>query len=606
MSDDETPSGSLVVTVTAAPPGLAISNLTNSSGVISATVAAACNAAIGTQNVTLQVTDGDGLPATGTLIVNVTANTPPEMGNYLSPVSLMPGAGTTVIPDSPPTDNGSIISLTASASGFTGGLGGNLATGAITISNAGPVGSFTVTVTAMDNCGAATTRSFQLTVQGSADLAITKNGTPGPVSAGDRLTWQITVTNLGPVTASGITMTDTLPAGTSFQNCAATGGGVCGGTGSNRTVTFPTLNINATVTVTLTAIVTASAHSVLRNTATVSSAVSDPDLSNNSATATTPLKGSDCTPPDCPEAGPGTVAPPTSSASSQKPGSALIYNLYTSSASNPGAENTRINLTNTDPGRTVFVHLFFVEGGTCSAANTYLCLTPNQTVALLASDVDPGVTGYLVVVAVDKTTGCPVQFNALIGDAYVRFSSGQAANLNAESFAAVSATPAACDGASATATLAFDGAHYNPAPRVLVVDAIASLAEGNATMLIINRLGGDLSASAASVGSLFGLLFDDLEQSHSFTVSAGSCQFKSLLSASFPRTTPRIGTVIPAGHSGWMKLWATGDAGLLGAALNFNPNAHNTASAWQQGRNLHALTHTTAPRLTIPISPPTC
>ena len=43
---------------------------------------------------------------------------------------------------------------------------------------------------------------------------------------------------------------------------------------------------------------------------------------------------------------------------------------------------------------------------------------------------------YIVAVASNLVTGCPVDFNYLIGDAYVKLSSGHAANLAAEGFAA--------------------------------------------------------------------------------------------------------------------------------------------------------------------------
>jgi hypothetical protein len=74
------------------------------------------------------------------------------------------GAGTTVTPDSPPADNGSINSLTATAPGFTDTATVNPLTGVVSISNAGPAGSFLLSVTATDNCGAQTTRTFTLTV----------------------------------------------------------------------------------------------------------------------------------------------------------------------------------------------------------------------------------------------------------------------------------------------------------------------------------------------------------------------------------------------------------------------------------------------------------
>ncbi len=72
----------------------------------------------------------------------------------------------TVTPDAMPTDNGSITNLTASAPGFTGAFSVNPSTGVVTISNAAPAGSYTVTVTATDNCNTTSTKTFNLIVNG--------------------------------------------------------------------------------------------------------------------------------------------------------------------------------------------------------------------------------------------------------------------------------------------------------------------------------------------------------------------------------------------------------------------------------------------------------
>ena len=61
-----------------------------------------------------------------------------------------------------------------------------------------------------------------------------------------------------------------------------------------------------------------------------------------------------------------------------------------------------------------------------------------------------------------------------------------------------------------------------------------------------------------------------------------------------------------AGRSGWAKFYSLADIGLLGAQLNFNPNAGTAANAFNQGHNLHKLTLTTAATLTIPVFPPNC
>ena len=105
-------------------------------------------------------------------------------------------------------------------------------------------------------------------------------------------------------------------------------------------------------------------------------------------------------------------------------------------------------------------------------ADSYLCLTANQTASFLASDLDPGTTGYLVAVAVDCVLGCPINFNCLIGDEYIKMASGHVANLGAESIASQSKTPVVCDANSTTATINFDGMKYNRIPRVLALDSV--------------------------------------------------------------------------------------------------------------------------------------
>jgi hypothetical protein len=199
-----------------------------------------------------------------------------------------------------------------------------------------------------------------------------------------------------------------------------------------------------------------------------------------------------------------------------------------------------------------------------------------------------------------------VNFNYLIGDEFVKLGSGHAANLAAESISALAGGLPFCNASSQTAVLAFDGVSYNLTPRVLAVDNIADRATGNDTLLVVNRVGGSLLTGAGSVGPVFGLLYNDSEQSHSFSFSTGNCQLVQSLSNSFPRTSPPFETVIPSGHSGWMKFWGSADIGIFGAAINFNPNALSSAGAFSQGHNLHKLRLTTAASVTIPVIPPSC
>src|ERR1051325_12141435 len=62
-------------------------------------------------------------------------------------------------------------------------------------------------------------------VQQSADLGVTKSG-PANVNVGNTITWTINLTNGGPSDASNVTLTDTLPANTTFVSENQTSGPV--------------------------------------------------------------------------------------------------------------------------------------------------------------------------------------------------------------------------------------------------------------------------------------------------------------------------------------------------------------------------------------------
>ncbi|MBL8205912.1 MAG: hypothetical protein JNM09_16880 [Blastocatellia bacterium] len=207
VSDAETAVGNLTVTATSVPSGITVSNIANTNGNITATIAAACNAATGDNTVQLTVSDG-ALTSTANFTVTVTANTAPALSTYPT-TTVGTGQSVNITPLAAPSDNGSVTSLTASAPSFTGSFSGNASTGVIGVTNAGPNGTYTVTVTATDNCGATATTTFQLTVSATAgleaDVAPRPNGN-GSVSIVD---W----TQVGRFVAG----LDTAANGTEFQ-----------------------------------------------------------------------------------------------------------------------------------------------------------------------------------------------------------------------------------------------------------------------------------------------------------------------------------------------------------------------------------------------------
>ncbi len=295
---------------------------------------------------------------------------------------------------------------------------------------------------------------------------------------------------------------------------------------------------------------------------------------------------------------PGQTPPPIAAT----PGSLLVFNLFTSLASNRIRQDSRINLTNTHETSAVTIRLLFIDANDGAITNSFVRLSPLQTTSLMASDIDPGVAGYVLAMACDPMTGCPISFNHLLGDEYVKLASGHSANLKAESFS-LSPTASPCLNAS-TAELRFDGFDYSRAPRVLALSNLASRADGNDTLLVVNRLSGNWRTGVPPLNGLAGALFDDAEQSIAVSLIADRSQFSALLTDQTLRTTPRFSDFIKASRSGWLKLWASDETALLGAVINFNPQTRASANAFNQGHNLHHLTSVSS-QLTLPVLPPT-
>jgi uncharacterized repeat protein (TIGR01451 family) len=433
-----------------------------------------------------------------------------------------------------------------------------------------------------DNASTALT-TVQASAPTEADLVIAKTG-PSNVTSGSLFSYTVEVTNTGPAPADGAVVTDNLSdLLTNVQvRCTADQGAVCGtagiGSGNQMTATIARLPVEGRVTYTITA--NAPSIGFFSNSAVITPppGVNDPDPIDNLGG---PVMTSTLTLPRTP--------------GNQETGSILIYSVYTSTAW-PSREDTRITLTNTHQLQSINVHLFFVDGATGKVADNYVNLTAQQTISFLASGVDPGVTGYLIAVPVDEH-GCPVNFNYLIGNAYVHFESGHRASLSAWAIQALGG-PIICDPGATTARLYFDGVSYSNLPRILGVNSLASRADGNQTMLVVNRISGDLTTGLDPIESLTGFLFDDVERASRFAIQSTSSQFRSMVGNNAPRTVPRYDAVIPAGRTGWMKLSSGLDAGVIGAIINQSPNGFNG------GHNLHILSTTDTAFITIPVYRP--
>jgi uncharacterized repeat protein (TIGR01451 family) len=192
----------------------------------------------------------------------------------------------------------SVVSQTVSCTDSTV-LAANSSYPSITINaNVAQTAPSTVTNTAVVSGGgevnlANDTATDVASVVSTADLSVTNTAAPNPVAAGSNITYTQVVTDNGPSAADNATLVEAVPANTTFVSIAAPAGWTCntpavGGTGN---VMCTTLSMAGSTAANFSMVVKVNAGTangtVITGTATVSSSVSDPNSTNNTATAST-------------------------------------------------------------------------------------------------------------------------------------------------------------------------------------------------------------------------------------------------------------------------------------------------------------------------------
>jgi uncharacterized repeat protein (TIGR01451 family) len=127
---------------------------------------------------------------------------------------------------------------------------------------------------------------------GSTDLKITKTDSPDPVHVGATLTYSIGIENLGPLNATGVTVTDTLPKGVDLAS-AKPSAGQCAQNGRKVSCKLGQVgvgvNYGAPPTVSVTVI--PRQPGTITNSASVKGEQKDPVPANNAASVTTRVLG---------------------------------------------------------------------------------------------------------------------------------------------------------------------------------------------------------------------------------------------------------------------------------------------------------------------------
>ena len=208
-----------------------------------------------------------------------------------------------------------------------------------------------------------------------ADLALTKTVSDPTPNVGDQVTFTVTLTNNGPDTATGVQVTDLLPAGLTFVSSTASQGSYDSVTGI---WTVGTVAVATPQTLTLTATVVSPV--ALTNTATISDADQfDANLANNTASATPAAEQADL-------ALTKTVSDPTPNVGDQV--------TFTVTLTNNGPDAaTAVQVTDLLPAGLTFVSATPSQGTYTAATGVWIVGTVTtalpQTLTLTATVVSP-------------------------------------------------------------------------------------------------------------------------------------------------------------------------------------------------------------------------
>ncbi|MFT3852678.1 MAG: hypothetical protein QM733_08080 [Ilumatobacteraceae bacterium] len=166
------------------------------------------------------------------------------------------------------------------------------------------VNSVRVSSSTSDDVAGNDTASATTTITRSADIVATKTGPAGTTNAGAQITYMIAATNDGPSTATTVRLTDVVPAGTNWISVTPTAGSASGSTcaleggteidgswvGGTVACTVASLDPGAKIeAVVVLRVGSGFGDSSLTNVASATSAVTDPNTANNSATVSSPI-----------------------------------------------------------------------------------------------------------------------------------------------------------------------------------------------------------------------------------------------------------------------------------------------------------------------------
>jgi uncharacterized repeat protein (TIGR01451 family) len=296
---------------------------------------------------TITVTNEGPDAATGVSLVD---NIPPET-TYVS--SSVP-AGWSCTPPAVPGDS-------FNCSNPSLAVGSEVLTLTVNVTAGTPTGTvlFNSVVVSANNASDPASATAKNVVGGVANYSITKTDSPDPVDPGADLTYTITATNAGPSSVTDATVSDLLPAETTFVSLVEPAGWTCstpavGATGPVSCFN-PSFAVGSAVFPLVVQVGAAvPGGTVITNTATISSPKPDSGPGDTSSTATTTVQG--------PEADYSITK--TDSPDPVDPGADLTYTITATNAGPDPAADAAVS--DPLPAGSTFVSLAQPAGWTCS------------------------------------------------------------------------------------------------------------------------------------------------------------------------------------------------------------------------------------------------
>jgi uncharacterized repeat protein (TIGR01451 family) len=348
-----------------------------SGGTISWTITASNNG----PDTSAPTTFNDPLPA-GTTFVSIVQNTGPTF------VCSNPGVG----------NNGAVSCSIGTIGQFASGASAQFTLTAKTDPNATGTLSNTATISGpnADTNPANNSATASTTVQSMADLSVNKTGAAS-ANAGTNVTYTITLANGGPSSALSVSLTDAVPANTTFVSESQTTGPVfscttpaAGGTGTiNCSLASFANGASATFSVTVN-INPGAAGMTITNTANVATASTDSNPGNNTSTANTTATTS------------ADIAVVKTAAATAAATTNLTYNVTVTN--NGPSDSAVVTMNDTLPPNTTFVS----ESQTAGPA--FICANPPSggtgTVSCSIASLTSGTSATFAIV-VNISAGAP-------------------------------------------------------------------------------------------------------------------------------------------------------------------------------------------------------